>query len=60
MRKTPIEMLVAMTALVLSGCGTIGNVVSKDPDVYGGLKKDIDSRMLSLRHPLMNDLAQPP
>ena len=32
----------ALAALCLSGCGTILNLASKDPEPYGGIKRDIE------------------
>ena len=33
---------VALLALSGSGCGTIANLISRDPEVYGGLEKDVE------------------
>jgi uncharacterized protein YceK len=34
-------VLVALTAVALGGCGTIRNLASGDPDIYGGVQKDV-------------------
>jgi uncharacterized protein YceK len=35
-------LLLAMSAVCLTGCGTVCNLASKDPQPYGGLAKDVD------------------
>jgi hypothetical protein len=42
MTKTALPAFVAMSALWLSGCGTICNLASKNPQVYGGIQGDIE------------------
>jgi uncharacterized protein YceK len=34
-------VLVAIAAFVVSGCGTIANLSTGEPDLYGGVQKDI-------------------
>jgi hypothetical protein len=40
--KAKSILLPAISALCLTGCGTIGNLASKDPQPYGGLAKDVE------------------
>lgn len=39
--RTPIVVVVALTVGSLSGCGTIFNFASGDPQVYGGVSNDL-------------------
>jgi uncharacterized protein YceK len=41
MNKVSIAAL-AMTAILSNGCGTICNLKSDDPEVYGGIRKDVE------------------
>jgi hypothetical protein len=41
MTRTRLAAFLALAALLSNGCGSICNVVCKDPDVYGGVQKDI-------------------
>jgi uncharacterized protein YceK len=34
--------LVVIPAFLASGCGTMCNLSSRDPDVYGGVQKDVN------------------
>ena len=44
MNKVSIAAL-AMIAILSNGCGTICNLKSGDPEVYGGIRKDVDYMM---------------
>jgi uncharacterized protein YceK len=41
MRQTWVAVLVALAGVPLSGCGTIRNLAGDDPEIYGGVQKDI-------------------
>jgi uncharacterized protein YceK len=41
MKRIRIATLSMAAAFLLGGCGTILNLKSGDPDVYGGVKKDV-------------------
>src|SRR5918911_112307 len=41
MRGRLLLAVVAGTAVTLSGCGTILNLAGDDPDIYGGVQKDL-------------------
>ncbi|HEY7311087.1 MAG TPA: hypothetical protein VH643_17110 [Gemmataceae bacterium] len=41
MKTVGIAALAVTAAFLLSGCGTICNLASGDPDIYGGVKKDV-------------------
>jgi hypothetical protein len=49
MRKYCPVACFALTALCLNSCGTIANLASKDPQVFGGLQKDAE--LLTGVHP---------
>jgi uncharacterized protein YceK len=42
MTRTARTVVLAISALSLTGCGTICNLASKDPQVYGGPAKDFE------------------
>ncbi len=42
MRTVWITALVVISSLLTSGCGTILNLRSADPEVYGGVQKDVE------------------
>jgi len=42
MPKARLFLFVAIALLPLSGCGTVLNMTSADPEVYGGVKKDCE------------------
>ena len=42
MRTVRIALLVLPAVFLSNGCGTIRNLRSGDPDVYGGVKKDVE------------------
>jgi uncharacterized protein YceK len=42
MKTARIAALVVIPAFLASGCGTISNLSSGDPDVYGGVQKDVN------------------
>ena len=37
-----ITALLAVCALVVSGCGTVANLQTGKPDLYGGVQKDVE------------------
>jgi uncharacterized protein YceK len=41
MTSTRITVLLALAALVGSGCGTIANLQTGKPDLYGGVQHDV-------------------
>jgi len=41
MKMIRIAVFAVTTAFLSSGCGTICNLKSGDPDIYGGVKKDV-------------------
>ena len=41
MTGTRIPVLLAISALLASGCGTIANLKTGEPDFYGGVQKDV-------------------
>jgi uncharacterized protein YceK len=41
MRQTWVAVLVALAGVSASGCGTIRNLASQDPEIYGGVQKDV-------------------
>lgn len=42
MKTIRIAAVVLLSPFFASGCGTILNLASGDPDVYGGLQKDVN------------------
>jgi uncharacterized protein YceK len=42
MKTVWIAVLAAMAAVSLGGCGTICNFAHGDPDIYGGVQKDVE------------------
>lgn len=42
MKTTQIALLLALAAVSLCGCGTVFNLVGKDPQAFGGVQKDLD------------------
>jgi hypothetical protein len=40
-------LLMAVLAMFFSGCGTICNVLDREPEVYGGFEKDPLFRLLA-------------
>jgi uncharacterized protein YceK len=41
MKTIRIAVFAVTAAFLMSGCGTICNLKSGDPDIYGGVKKDV-------------------
>jgi uncharacterized protein YceK len=41
MPGTRVTVLAVLSALLLSGCGTVTNLTSEKPDCYGGVQHDI-------------------
>jgi uncharacterized protein YceK len=41
MKWARVALLAAAVAAAASGCGTVFNLASKDPDNYGGVQRDI-------------------
>ena len=41
MNGTRVVVLSALAAIVVSGCGTIANLKTGEPDLYGGVQKDV-------------------
>jgi uncharacterized protein YceK len=41
MKCTWIAVLVGISAFLASGCGTITNLMTGQPELYGGVQKDI-------------------
>jgi uncharacterized protein YceK len=41
MKRAWMAMLAAMAAVLLGGCGTICTFGGGDPDIYGGVQKDV-------------------
>lgn len=41
MNGTRIAVLVGISAVLASGCGTIANLKTGEPDFYGGVQKDV-------------------
>src|SRR5262249_7527664 len=41
MKATPALVFVTIAAILLSGCGTVCNFATGDPEIYGGVQKDI-------------------
>jgi hypothetical protein len=48
MNRTGMAMCAALAAAVGSGCGTFANLVSGDPQVYGGMDKDVQFAQTAL------------
>jgi uncharacterized protein YceK len=42
MPRTRTVMFVALATVAMGGCGTIRNFAGGDPDIYGGVQKDIE------------------
>jgi uncharacterized protein YceK len=42
MKGTLIAVFVTIAAVLLSGCGTICNLATGDPEIYGGPQKDAE------------------
>ena len=42
MQKTWIGAVVALAAVSLSGCGTVRNIATGRPEIYGGVAKDLE------------------
>jgi uncharacterized protein YceK len=42
MTSTRITVLLAISAISMSGCGTIANLQTGKPDFYGGVQKDVE------------------
>jgi uncharacterized protein YceK len=42
MKGMHAAVFAAAVAALLSGCGTVRNLASGDPDVYGGVQKDLE------------------
>src|SRR5215469_5715497 len=42
MQRARAAVFVAIAAVSLGGCGTILNFATGDPDIYGGVQKDIN------------------
>ena len=41
MKATRAVVFVTIAAVLLSGCGTVCNFATGDPEIYGGVQKDI-------------------
>jgi len=41
MKCTRIAVLVGISAFLVTGCGTISNLTTEQPELYGGVQKDI-------------------
>jgi uncharacterized protein YceK len=41
MKQTRLAAVLALAGVLLVGCGTIRNLASGDPDIYGGVQKDV-------------------
>jgi uncharacterized protein YceK len=41
MTRPPLAVLLAVAAMWVSGCGTIANLKTGEPDLYGGVQRDI-------------------
>src|ERR1700675_2231569 len=41
MNSARVVVLLGISALALSGCGTISNLSTGEPELYGGVQKDI-------------------
>jgi uncharacterized protein YceK len=42
MKRTRTALFVALAAVALGGCGTIRNLSGGDPEIYGGVQKDVE------------------
>jgi hypothetical protein len=40
MQRTQLVLFVLLTAVLTSGCGTVCNLISDDPAIYGGCEHD--------------------
>jgi uncharacterized protein YceK len=42
MKKTWVGTVVALAAVLSNGCGTVANLATGRPEIYGGVAKDLD------------------
>jgi uncharacterized protein YceK len=42
MPKTRTALFVALAVVALVGCGTVRNLATGDPEIYGGVQKDVE------------------
>src|SRR5262249_58308295 len=53
MRRVRAGAVAALAAVLASGCGTVCNLATGKPEVYGGVEKDVECLLTPTQTPVM-------